>query len=577
MFSSPFNYLTKSNIIAISDLEGFDINSSIPINCQCNNEKCPSCSKQIYICGDLLDSTYTDPSKLESKSYNLRNIQKVLKNKNNIKLFLGNRDINKVKLVKLGKLKSNDSNLTNIMNMKYNSLLSKFNDGTLNFNNYNIYKEVKFEWEEKMVNWAKFWAKAPASIKSDTFSNQPFYDRYFDIFSDSMGAPNLLNTIPKELGLTITNDDEKAFIVLLVFNSMLSNNLRINLSENIDGIIQKTNASFCNGWLFKLLLTSSVCGIKEYNKKKYIFSHGGISKTLYNKFGDIEFIEKRSESEDTFKLKGGGLYKIEYIIDKLNKKFNDHLKLALNCNRNNINFILGMSADFDFNTNGQVTSTLMSPIMPGFPQLVEKEDHFFEDGFTIIQVFGHKPLGYGASIFRFEQNYNGNINATILVNLDASVSFKNGQFNSITGKDHSNSYLEIDFNGLGTVHTQISLIDTIKFNKYTTLIFTDYIPTKDTPNVISNDDMQNNINIVQHIDNVKQTDYGKIGNKIRAFHGISVDHKYIFSVVQGWFVTLFVLNEDNYKRFIGQTQATGSYKEKYLKYKAKYLALKNNI
>jgi len=258
----------------------------------------------------------------------------------------------------------------------------------------------------------------------------------------------------------------------------------------------------------------------------------------------------------------------------LNRIFYNHLEKALNGNRNDINFILGMSADFDFNTNGQVTSTLMSPIMPGFPQLVEKEDHFFEDGFTIIQVFGHKPLGYGASIFRFEKGKN----ATILVNLDASVSFKNGKLNRIENKDHSSSYLEIDSNGLGIVHSDIVLKE-IKFIQDNTLNFTTYIPTIDTPNVIGDTatTIPTKITIKQSIDDVKTTYYGKIGNKIRAFHGISVDHKYIFSVVQGWFVTLFVLNEDNYKRFIGQTQAGGSYREKYLKYKAKYLALKNNM
>jgi hypothetical protein len=54
----------KKKIIAISDVEGFEINSSIPESCRCTDEKCckdkkcETCSgTDIYICGDLIDST----------------------------------------------------------------------------------------------------------------------------------------------------------------------------------------------------------------------------------------------------------------------------------------------------------------------------------------------------------------------------------------------------------------------------------------------------------------------------------------------------------------------------------------
>jgi hypothetical protein len=125
--------LFKTPVIVISDPEGHDIYSLMNKNF-CTNTK-------IIICGDIIDSTMSsrndimyDPKicndlKLDlfkNKSYNLHNLDEI--DKKNISVFLGNRDLNKIKCVFLNKLKRiagvNDTS----------KLINHFNNG----NDYNL-------------------------------------------------------------------------------------------------------------------------------------------------------------------------------------------------------------------------------------------------------------------------------------------------------------------------------------------------------------------------------------------------------------------------------------------------------
>lgn len=141
----------ESKIIAISDLEGFDIYSTIPKKCHnCHYLDCNECSKtRIYICGDLIDSTSSGYLKIDKdKIFNLHNIFIILKSPK-IELILGNRDINKIKCCILNKLNGRDK------------LIDNYNIGNMDLN-YNMYNKLKTILEKKNVwyapikNWYTF-------------------------------------------------------------------------------------------------------------------------------------------------------------------------------------------------------------------------------------------------------------------------------------------------------------------------------------------------------------------------------------------------------------------------------------
>lgn len=95
----------EKRIIAISDIEGNDINSKLYCN-KCNDNKCDLCSNtSYYICGNLIgsmiDSAKLDSVKLKENSYNLRNILKIIYlisiknelNKNNDEMYRPNLEV----------------------------------------------------------------------------------------------------------------------------------------------------------------------------------------------------------------------------------------------------------------------------------------------------------------------------------------------------------------------------------------------------------------------------------------------------------------------------------------------------
>jgi len=624
------------DIIAISDLEGFDINLFLP-NCKCDDNNCVKCNNlNIILCGDMIDSTGSDSSILEKKIYNLRNILKIIKS-NNIELVLGNRDLNKIKLILLAKLKLpiNDSNYH-----------LNFNLGILNFSEYDELKKKIIAsntnnedcWKESMDNWDIFWDNKKSKGESKNFNiDRIFIDRFNDIFTDSMGAKGLLNSISLELGINTIDDDYKAFIVFLVFNSML----QVSRISNYDVDFKQTfkNAYFCRGWYYELLNKGKVCSIFTYeeSKKKYIFSHGGITKDLINNIEDINIIEAESLKENTafFKVGGSGssinFENSNIFNEKINKinrlfrnKINEAFYFYYNCRNNDsknndskksIDFILSMVAEYKFPVESkEISSGIISPIMPGFTTLVGKEQYFFCNDYTVIQIFGHKPIGYAATIYA----YSDNDKKTILVNLDNSNSFFNSVYNYIDNTDpnkFTKSYFAIDQNGNGIVKSIISLklknfdnkvmklkeFSDQKFNKlnedsYTIIYSKSFEEEKQLLNI---DNLL--INITQNIDEIDTSFSGYIklnynvekkqnesiiivsknGNQFRAFNGIIEEKYYIFSVVHPdrRQVALYILTKEDFNKYISidESQSGGDYKLKYLKYKKKYLMLKQKF
>ena len=126
----------KLNFSVISDPEGYDILAQS--NFSSENDK----SRNLYICGDIIDSTghigidknnIVDEHRLIAKSNNLKNIQTCL-NYSNVHLIFGNRDLNKLKCKWLCELNGTE---------KY---VKQFNDGNilLNESTYNLLQHGLF-------------------------------------------------------------------------------------------------------------------------------------------------------------------------------------------------------------------------------------------------------------------------------------------------------------------------------------------------------------------------------------------------------------------------------------------------
>ena len=263
----------------ISDPEGYDITTLLDTS-----------TDEYIICGDLFDSTSTkkgipsDAIHSNLKSNNLKNIRTILNN--NIKLIFGNRDLNKLKCRYLNEL--GDSN----------ELVVKFNNGNidLSINSYQDLKKIlsKEPWKiDSMNEWYTFWAKDVGSKKDWTsktdYTNQPFFARFIEIFGGdnvkgTMSADNLLYTIPYEIGIYSTDEDYNAFIVLAIFKSMLLSEY-IKTDESIKGM---TNSSAVKGWLYNLFTSSKnkSCSISKNANKVFLYSHGGITKSLLDLYLD---------------------------------------------------------------------------------------------------------------------------------------------------------------------------------------------------------------------------------------------------------------------------------------------------
>ncbi len=364
--SNLTEFFRNSKVRIISDLEG----EGIP---DVNNEK-------ILICGDILDSTISrgvDTSKMPisgtigkfNKTYNIRNLLNVVNNAN-IRLILGNRDLNKLKCNPLCKMKTPS---------KDKSLYVDFNEGRINLSKdtYKIYKNLlkNAGWISNMKSWAPFWNN---SIWNKTLKNKdgtdtdnpnyklwcndnntdkddafPFFERFNRIFgadgSDgTMSAGNLLYAIPIEIfgqqkyTQIYKNDDETkdyfAFIVLATFNAMFNTTQTINTKFKIINEKEILSTTYLGGLLNKFYNSIHVLFIGYYdiNDNFYIFSHGGITadlltnvtngaKTFIDTLKDIIRVNKSKITypNDRCLQKGGNIpvntsFESTVLIEKIN-------------------------------------------------------------------------------------------------------------------------------------------------------------------------------------------------------------------------------------------------------------------
>jgi hypothetical protein len=460
-------------IAVSSDPEGRNIFSIFPDN------KLPNYVDEFIICGDILDSTLDSNS---NHSYNIRNLIEVYYNKK-ITLILGNRDINKIKCMRLNKLR-----LLKLDDLECNKLVKSFNAGTINFDQYetmtNYLLTEYVTWDENIENWPLFWNKdgvgEPSNItKLEVRGNiNNFYQRFIDIFSASMGAMSIINTIMLELELTVTDNNHKAFIIFCIFNSLLNNN---NLSDNINYKTylnsDKENAKGIQGLLVHVFLDerTKFCHYYNTDDTQYFFSHGGLTNVLledpnklikyYNDLSKLinnndkvvfnDSTNNNNRLIEIYNIKNHSYKeKIEYINDILKSSIK---KIMLNFNVYlNIMFLLTMSANLACTNNNYFKcppelrmypdSEELSPILSGLINMKNKTIR--SPLMRTIQVIGHKPHGFAPTIYLVEEN-------NYIINLDTTNSFV-ANYNK--SDDNSKSYLIIN-------NTETYIKGQIKFSK----------------------------------------------------------------------------------------------------------------
>jgi hypothetical protein len=261
----------------------------------------------------------------------------------------------------------------------------------------------------------------------------------------------------------------------------------------------------------------------------------------------------------------------------------------------------------DSEPTSQINTELSSPILPGYR--IMRRNVYYETGKTIYQIFGHQPVGYSTTVDLFTQDEN---TKSYLINLDSTNSFTGTKFNDkqnistsiLIIPPNNNPYISshINFNKTPIVKTLANANIANKTIKFGDLKMTRISPFNDYKTILSYSEnsesygdfkfeftkYQNLLTKIYKINDSTNTD--KYKEFEINFHGIH-ESKYFFTVTntgydsngtfnlfESFNKSFFILSEKDFEEFTGITTLTGnSYREKYLKYKNKYLLLKNNL
>lgn len=432
----------SDKFMCISDPEGYDINQLINNNKESNNR--PSENNNLVILGDLLDSTLIGGNIndfLDKKSFNLRNIANFMNN-DNIYAALGNRDLNKLKCLKLLMLdnEGNNNNNNKYWYKKYNNLSDMA---------YNLIDRTKPDkrgnykgnslWYVKSLTNKNGWAPVWNNKFKDKWNNESpesqnrCLDRFNIIFGadgavGTMSAQNLLHTIPhelKQLNLINNNnynDEFKAALVLCVFILLLSDckdgeimNLKIN-GKNLVGMLRNyyiNDRTFVCYYIDKGL---------EGLKKLYLFSHGGMTSQFFdndiNKLlpnfklnnGNISISNSTSVNGTSTggkiieKYKEYNIETIKYKIKTYNEEYKKLIKKVLNeyssseTSSEELKILL-TTAPYIYKQDEQniYSAVLYSPVVPGFKNMRNNTINVINYKLC-YNIYGHTPDGYSPII-----------------------------------------------------------------------------------------------------------------------------------------------------------------------------------
>ena len=443
----------------------------IPNSINNNTDYNQSGDKNFIYLGDLFDSSCKGSRGVYSKecdpytikdnfSYNIRNLRYLKNNKDNSQIFLGNRDVNKLKLLELLKFE-NEENWQNIFGKKANILtIAKDLSQQINQRVFQWKYNTEAKWEEgslkplwgqgnkeKYLNQGKW-----ESFQSITNCNDMF-DRIFgaDTAVGTMSADFLKNTIYNEIkqmyNIQEEIDDEiKSAVALVVFKLLMTSssnndNLYNNLSKTLKDFVQ--NYSFVD-----LLQQNNVHFCKAIQSENNIlcFSHSGIENNLIT-IDQFKEIEKKYTGE--INPEPATFQNINSLNTDLREKLRDLIENKSNDISEDIYRFLYISAGFKNNH---------SPIVPnagpvGYNEFTKNHTKQFNvDGKNIIQFTGHQPVGI-STLFNISNKDEGKYNIVFSIDrynnvdnlFDFDKKYKSNNSNLSLNKNKINLKTLIEF------------------------------------------------------------------------------------------------------------------------------------
>ena len=447
---------THNDIVITSDVEGLNPAMQIvKIMEYCTGDM----KKSMIYNGDVLDYTFFPPSKFLEKPQHeqlcaltlLRALVDGMHAKN-VKCLIGNREINKIKLLLLLQSADNDKwwnkHDSILETSKY--LVQQFREKQNNFwllKNLVVINSFWF-FATRKADFRKRWCDGDK--KKDIFPTT-LRERYEYIFGvdpsvGTLGAGNNISCMPIELGIDFGDDlnyELRAAIVFTAYARMLFNNYDPNkkhgsLESKIDGILKE------------YLLKANCVNYADVDGNLLIFAHGGMT-TKFLKSVDTaidildELFEGLSSDEDKKKRlnavfnmsyeeacasanqTGGSLVDLNKLLakmDKFNKQvheimarlFNDQNPQYHETDKSGLIYFspdllklvfLSTPADSHPVVKELVSKydTLLSPILVGSPvgdklTIISKEI----PGKKVYNIFSHIPKGIGYGFGQVDEN-----------------------------------------------------------------------------------------------------------------------------------------------------------------------------
>jgi hypothetical protein len=420
----------KKDIIIVSDVEGFCPKEQIAKIIEYASIGVDK-TRGVIFNGDILDYTVGIDELGAAHPDNLCALRllKVLTNgmkAGNVICNIGNRDINKIKLLALLQAEDNSAwweSGVNISEIAEN-LRKKYYEKPDKFWKFNDLRSINPFWNKANPIFSnERWLPATPII------TKSLLERFEYIFGDdpkigTISAKNNLDGIPRELGINTSDKEYKAAIVLTVFARMLFMKPTEPRKLELDGL------------LAEYLTLANVVSYAVLDKTLLLFAHGGFTKKFFNNTRIIANLRSKLRANasdidkeimalksETKKQTGGSFEskmdqilffnaEVKYILNELftgNPGTNQYIRRG----QNGIPFlnqdlmiltILSTPATNNEIIKGLITpyETALSPIQIGSPigdELYSSIDVApgTDNVDRVINIFSHIPKGFGYS------------------------------------------------------------------------------------------------------------------------------------------------------------------------------------
>ena len=390
----------------------------------------------------------------------LETIKLLVDNEEKCKFVVGNRDINKIKLIPFFSFQSGEKWWTkgNSYEEIVNNLMTKLKD---NPDPWLIKKE-------QLKYFRPFWSTKPDEYNKGWLDDNEIkfidiYDRFERIFGKdpapgTMSALVTLKCIPNELFPDMNNfygamlikaetpqNDEKdlklhdewrkkvrAALTITIFMRMLDKELWEKRGE-----IDKKEFKALDGYLYYYLTKAPAAYYAEYQNNLFLFAHGGITNDFVKGDGKFEIDEKKGRDLKDWIT----IIKERKIEKKIGGGVNQKNKIIKSINNYNNEFMGVLNQFFDTkfdDPNGKwilpmLTLLDLSAGVKNNPNQVkqpymENLDTYKDDYDKVYNVFGHASISSGYT-FGKTRDSSGKVNSnkTYFLSTDYSTTlFKNG-------------------------------------------------------------------------------------------------------------------------------------------------------